>query len=92
MINPKSLENLRPFNAMSKEEHAEISRRAGKASGESRRKEKQENEIIAALTKYGTAFKVFLDLCEMPTADFNRAVKKAMEQNHRSQKPTENEP
>lgn len=92
MINSKSLENLRPFNTMSKEEHAEISRRAGKASGESRRKEKQEKEIIAALTKYGTAFKVFLDLSEMPPADFNRAVKKAMEQNHRSQKATETEP
>ena len=92
MINPKSLENLRPFNTMSKEEHAEISRRAGKASGESRRKGKQENEIITALTKYGTAFKVFLDLSEMPPAEFNKAVNKAMKKNQRSKSKTKKEP
>ena len=78
MINPKSLENLRTFDKMTPEKRAAVWHKAGKASGESRRKKKQENEIITALTKYGSAFKVFLDLSEMSPAEFNRAVNEAM--------------
>ena len=36
-INERSLENLRPFNTLSPEEHREIARLGGIASGEKRR-------------------------------------------------------
>lgn len=83
MINPKSLENLRSFDTIDRDLHRSISSKAGKKSGESRRKKKQEQEIITALTKYGSAFKIFLDLSEMSPSEFNKAVNDAMKKQSR---------
>ena len=42
-------ENLRPFNTMSEEEHKELSRKGGKASGEAKRKRKSIRECLEYL-------------------------------------------
>jgi hypothetical protein len=86
MVNQKSLDNLRTFDKMSKEKREEIWSRAGKKSAESRRQKKQEQEIITALTKYGTSFKVFLELSEKSPKELEKAIKDSIKNEKRSKK------
>jgi hypothetical protein len=60
MINPKSLDNLKPFDTMDRERHREISRRGGIASGASRRELRALREKLEAVLRFEGAISDFM--------------------------------
>lgn len=77
MINPKSLENLKPFDTMDRERHREISRRGGIASAKARRRQKEQREAMHAIMHYGGAIQALLDISEMSPAQIRKLIKKS---------------
>lgn len=78
-----SLENLVPFNKMPKEQHREISRRGGIASGEKRRKK----SALVKLCKIQLE-KAFLaeGVTKQELDDFRRWQQEQRKQEHRSKR------
>ena len=76
MINPKSLENLQPFDQMDTEKHKELSRRGGLASAKVRRHNRERREMMTALIKYGDFFKTFMEIADMTPAQLKRELRK----------------
>lgn len=74
MFNPKSLENLKPFDKMDREKLRAISIKGGKASAKARRERKEQMEMLTALIKYGDAFRTFKQLVELPDDQFYKML------------------
>ena len=82
MVSEKSLENLQKFDQMDTAKHKELSRKGGRASAQRRRELKEEREMLAALMKYGNAFRTFARLCELPPKKFNKMIDQALTKKH----------
>lgn len=77
MMNPKSLENLKPFDQMDTDKHRELSRRGGIASAKARRRQKEQREAMHAILHYGGAIEALLDINEMSPAEIRKLIKKS---------------
>ena len=78
MFNPKSLENLKSFDKMDRDRQREIARMGGRASAKARQQRKEEEELMTALVKYGSSFKTFVRLLDMPQERFFTILDKLM--------------
>ena len=76
MINPKSLENLKPFNEIDTAKHKELSSKGGKASGETRRKQKRLWETFKAYSMYLNHREEFESISRTNAKQINKAIKK----------------
>ena len=78
--NLKSYLNLTPFNEMDKETHKAISSRGGKASGEARRRKKQQREALDALMRYEKAFRAVQEISGMKSSELKKMIREAQGQ------------
>lgn len=75
-----SNENLRPFNTMSPEEHRELSRRGGIASGERRRYLADLRlEMVETLARF--------DLARETREEYRAAIKRYVREQRKKRKP-----
>lgn len=77
-----NIENLRPFNSMSPEEHRELSRRGGIASGKRRRYLADLRlEMIEALAGF--------DLARETREEYRRAIQRYVREERKKKEPGE---
>jgi hypothetical protein len=77
MFNPKSLDNLQPFDQMDTAKHKAISSKGGLASAKARKARKEEMEMLTAMIRYGDFFRTFLRIADKSPKELERMIRES---------------